>query len=219
MFILGKTLELSELNNLNTDREFKRNTVDILCIDDQGFQYEEILRHHGFSIRVIKDIEDIKAVEAYPIVICDIKGIGKSFNSPYEGGHIIQEIKKCYPSKTVVAFSGHSFDTKYNKFFKMADHVVSKDIDSDDWVNLLDEIVKQMISPIEQWKSMRQYLINQDVSTKTVFKLEQEYIEAMMKKDINKFGKEKTLGYLGSDIRGVIQGFTASLIFKWVIGS
>lgn len=50
VWLFGKTHELSELDNLNRDIEFKRNAVDILCIDDQGLQYEEIIRHHGFNI-------------------------------------------------------------------------------------------------------------------------------------------------------------------------
>ncbi|MFZ3407959.1 hypothetical protein [Vibrio chagasii] len=218
VWFLGKTHELSELDNLNRDAEFKRNAVDILCIDDQGLQYEEIIRHHGFNIRVLKDIEDIRSVADYPVVICDIKGIGKAFNSPFEGGHIIQEIKKHYPSKVVIAFSGHQFDAKYNKYFKMSDYVLSKDIDSDQWVDILDETVRKITSPTEQWKRIRQYLVDNNVSTKVIFQLEQEYISAVLEKDASKFGKPKTLNLLSQDVRGVVQGFVASLVFKLVIG-
>ncbi|TKG07902.1 response regulator [Vibrio lentus] len=218
VWFFGKTHELSELDNLNRDAEFKRNAVDILCIDDQGLQYEEIIRHHGFNIRVLKDIEDIRSVADYPVVICDIKGIGKAFNSPFEGGHIIQEIKKHYPSKVVIAFSGHQFDAKYNKYFKMSDYVLSKDIDSDQWVDILDETVRKITSPTEQWKRIRQYLVDNNVSTKVIFQLEQEYISAVLDKDASKFGKTKTLNLLSQDVRGVIQGFVASLVFKLVLG-
>ncbi len=218
VWFFGKTHELSELDNLNRDAEFKRNAVDILCIDDQGLQYEEIIRHHGFNIRVLKDIEDIRSVADYPVVICDIKGIGKAFNSPFEGGHIIQEIKKHYPSKVVIAFSGHQFDAKYNKYFKMSDYVLSKDIDSDQWVDVLDETVRKITSPTEQWQRIRRYLVDNNVSTKVIFQLEQEYISAVLEKDGSKFGKPKTLNLLSQDVRGVVQGFVASMVFKLVIG-
>lgn len=218
VWFFGKTHELSELDNLNRDTEFKRNAVDILCIDDQGLQYEEIIRHHGFNIRVLKDVEDIRSVADYPVVICDIKGIGKAFNSPFEGGHIIQEIKKHYPSKVVIAFSGHQFDAKYNKYFKMSDYVLSKDIDSDQWVDILDETIKKITSPSEQWKRIRQYLVDNNVSTKVIFQLEQEYISAVLDKDASKFAKPKTLNLLSQDVRGVVQGFIASMVFKLVIG-
>ncbi|WP_063658728.1 hypothetical protein [Aliivibrio fischeri] len=218
VWLVGKTFELSELDNLNRDAEFKRNIVDILCIDDQGLQYEEIIRHHGFNIRVLNDIEDIRAVGDYPVVICDIKGVGKAFNSQFEGGHIIQEIKKHYPSKVLIAFSGHQFDARYNKYFKMSDYVLTKDIDSDQWVDVLDEIIKKITSPTEQWKRMRQYLIDNNVSIKTIFLLEQEYISAVLSKDPSKFAKAKTIASVPQDVRGVIQGFIASLIFKLIVG-
>ncbi|WP_045620400.1 hypothetical protein [Vibrio vulnificus] len=218
VWFFGKTHELSELDNLNRDVEFKRNAVDILCIDDQGLQYEQIIRNHGFNIRVLKDIEDIRSVADYPVVICDIKGVGKAFNSPFEGGHIIQEIKKHYPAKVVIAFSGHQFDAKYNKYFKMSDYVLSKDIDSDQWVDILDETIRKITSPTEQWKRIRQYLVDNNVSTKVIFQLEQEYISAVLNKDASKFGKVKTLSLLSQDVRGVVQGFVASLVFKLVIG-
>lgn len=218
VWLFGKTYDLSELENLNKDSEFKRNAVDILCIDDQGLQYEEIIRHHGFSIRVLKDIEDIKSVADYPVVICDIKGVGKKFNSPFEGGHIIQEIKKYYPSKVVIAFSGHQFSAKYNKYFKMSDYVLSKDIDSDQWIDILDETIRKITSPIEQWKRIRKYLVDNNVSTKAIFQLEQEYIAAVLEKDSSKFARPKTLNLLPQDVRAVLQGFISSLVFKLVIG-
>ncbi|EKO3844581.1 hypothetical protein HJ189_04720 [Vibrio parahaemolyticus] len=218
VYVLGKTLELSALKGVDQEHDFKRNVADILCIDDQGLKYEGIIRHHGFSIRVLNDIEDIRQVSDYPIVICDIKGIGSKFNSPFEGGHIIQEIKKHYPQKIVVAFSGHQFDARYNKYFKMSDYVLTKDIDSDEWIEVLDEIIKKITCPIEQWKQMRQYLINKNVPLKTIFLLEQEYIQAMQQKDATKFAKEKTIKILPSDVRAIIQSFVASLIFKLVIG-
>ena len=218
VYVLGKTLELSALKGVDQEHDFKRNVADILCIDDQGLKYEGIIRHHGFSIRVLNDIEDIRQVSDYPIVICDIKGIGSKFNSPFEGGHIIQEIKKHYPQKIVVAFSGHQFDARYNKYFKMSDYVLTQDIDSDEWIEVLDEIIKKITCPIEQWKQMRQYLINKNVPLKTIFLLEQEYIQAMQQKDATKFAKEKTIKILPSDVRAIIQSFVASLIFKLVIG-
>ena len=91
MFIIGKTRDLSELKTISNTGSIDRSSVSILCIDDQGLEYENIIRNHGFNIRVLKDIEDIKAVTEYPVVICDIKGVGKAFGSRFEGGHIIKQ--------------------------------------------------------------------------------------------------------------------------------
>lgn len=100
----------------------------------------------------------------------------------------------------------------------MSDYVLSKDIDSDQWVDILDETVRKITSPTEQWKRIRQYLVDNNVSTRVIFQLEQEYISAVLGKDASKFGKTKTLNLLSQDVRGVIQGFVASLVFKLVLG-
>lgn len=217
--ILGSTRELAELKTISNTGNIERSSVSILCIDDQGLEYEEIIRNHGFNIRVLKDIEDIKAVTEYPVVICDIKGVGKSFGSKFEGGHIIEEIKNKYPEKVVIAYTGQQFDATYNKFFSLADFTLSKDIDSDTWVSTLDETIRKVVSPIEQWKRMRDFLLNKDVSLKTVFQLEQQFIDAVLTKDKSKFAKDSTVKGLEGDVRSVITSFIASILFKMVFGA
>jgi DNA-binding NtrC family response regulator len=219
MLILGRTRELSELKTISNTAAVERSSVSILCIDDQGLEYEKIIRNHGFNIRVLRDIEDIKAVTEYPVVICDIKGVGKSFGSKFEGGHIIQEIKNRYPEKVVIAYTGQQFDATYNKFFSLADFTLSKDIDSDTWINTLDETIRKVVSPIEQWKRMRAFLISKEVPLKTVFQLEQQFIDAVLTKDKGKFAKGSTIKGLEGDVRGVIASFIASILFKMVFGA
>ncbi|HHH7863339.1 TPA: hypothetical protein ACP2QN_000778 [Escherichia coli] len=218
MLILGKCYELDELNKVIPYQVSNRNLVPIVCIDDQGMQYDQILINHGFNLKVLSDITDIRAVSDYPIVICDIKGIGKSFGSKFEGGHIIEEIHKNYPEKILISFSGNQFDARYNKFFKLCDYVLTKDIDSDQWVSVLDETIKKVTTPIAQWKRMRAFLYEKNVSTRKVFELEQEFITAIITKDKNKFATNKTLENLSQDTRNVLTGFLSSLLFKMVIG-
>ncbi len=218
MYIFGKVSELDALKETDPLENNPRALVPILCIDDQGMQYEEILRNHDFNIKVLNDIHDIKAVSDYPVIICDIKGIGKSFGSKYEGGHIIDEIRKNYPEKVVIAYTGQQFDARYNKFFSMCDFVLTKDIDSDTWVSVLDETIRKVVLPIEQWKRMRNYLFSKDVSTRKVFELEQEYILAIVSKDKTKFGTKKTVSGLSQDVRSVINGFISSILFKLIVG-
>jgi DNA-binding NtrC family response regulator len=219
MMILGRTGELADLKTISNAGNIERSSVSILCIDDQGLEYEEIIRNHGFNIRVLKDIEDIKAVTEYPVVICDIKGVGKSFGSRFEGGHIIEEIKNKYPEKVVIAYTGQQFDATYNKFFSLADFTLSKDIDSDTWVSTLDETIRKVVSPIEQWKRMRDFLLDKDVSLKTIFELEQQFINAVLTKDKSKFAKDSTIKGLEGDVRSVITSFVASILFKMVFGA
>lgn len=219
MFIVGKTRALAELKTVSQTRNIERSSVSILCIDDQGLEYENIIRNHNFNIRVLSDIEDIKAVSDYPVIICDIKGVGKKFGSKYEGGHIIEEIKNRYPEKVVIAYTGQQFDATYNKFFSLADFTLTKDVDSDSWIALLDQTIHKVVSPVEQWKRMRDYLLAKEVPIKIVFQLEQEFIEAVLKGDKDKFAKESTIRSLEGDIRSVMTGFIASILFKMVFGA
>jgi hypothetical protein len=219
MLFLCKTRDLSVLNAAVQTSQIERSSVSILCIDDQGLEYENIIRNHNFNIRVLNDIEDLKAVSDYPVIICDIKGVGTKFGSKYEGGHIIEEIKSRYPEKVVIAYTGQQFDATYNKFFSLADFTLTKDVDSDTWVSILDETIRKVVSPIEQWKRMRAFLIERDVPLETIFLLEQEFIDAVLSKDKSKFAKGSTLKNVTADIRGVIQGFVASILFKMVFGS
>lgn len=218
MRIFGKCYELDELNKVTPYQVSNRSLVPIVCIDDQGMQYDQILINHGFNLKVLTDITDIRAVSDYPVVICDIKGIGKSFGSKFEGGHIIEEIHTNYPEKILISFSGNQFDARYNKFFKLCDYVLTKDIDSDQWVSVLDETIKKVTTPIAQWKRMRAFLYEKNVSTRKVFELEQEFITAIITKDKNKFATNKTLETLSQDTRTVLTGFLSSLLFKMVIG-
>ncbi len=216
--ILRKEYALSQLSDITALKGLERSVVPILCIDDEGLEYEQIIRTHGFNIRVLNDIQDIKAVKEYPVVICDIQGIGKSFASKYQGAHIIEEIKRHYPEKIVIAHTGQKHDARYNKFFLMADLMLPKDIDSDEWIDNLDSIIRKVIDPIEQWKRMRDYLYKQDISTRNVYLLELDYIKSILTKNKSTLANSKTLKALNPDVRGVIQGFVASLIFKMVIG-
>ena len=216
--IFRKEYELSELNGIEEAGGRDRGKVPILCIDDDGLEYEGIIRHHDFNIRVVPDINDIKAVSEYPIVICDIQGVGKAFKSQFQGAHIIEEIKKQYPNKVVIAYTGQKHDARYNKYFLMADAMYSKDMDSDQWVENLDQAVRKVVDPVAQWKRMREYLFSKDVPTRSVYLLELDYIESVLKKDKNILAKSKVLKAVSPDVRGVMQGVVASLLFNMMVG-
>ncbi len=55
-----------------------RHRVRILLIDDENFILEEPLKRQGFNITYKKDIDVLTDVEPYQIVLCDIRGVGKT---------------------------------------------------------------------------------------------------------------------------------------------
>lgn len=202
----GRPRELTELKTLHKSFQAShRHLVPIAVIDDEPLQYLAILRDHGFTITVFNDISDVKALEAFPIVLCDIKGVGKAFKSKYEGAHVIAEIRKHYPQKILAAYSGQQFDPSYNQFFEQCDFVIKKDVDSDAWIERLDEAIQLAIDPIAQWKRLRTYLLSHDVPLFHLLRLEDDYVTSMLNKS-KVFPRRSTLKLLPEDAKGIISG-------------
>jgi hypothetical protein len=92
MYLIKKTIESLVGNRLiNVSRA--RETLEILIIDDSEFLRAEVLKSRGFRITEGGDLKEIKFVEKYEIILCDIKGVGKKYNSPFEGAYLIKEIR------------------------------------------------------------------------------------------------------------------------------
>ena len=87
---LSDLVEVTALQNM-TIAEL-RNKVEILVIDDQDFAAEEYLIKNGFRIVHKRDIDNIRDVSAYAVVLCDIRGVGKNLGSTKEGAFVIKEI-------------------------------------------------------------------------------------------------------------------------------
>jgi len=80
-----------------------RKVVDVLIIDDEEFPPTDFLRNNNFRLTQKKDIDNVKDVSEYPIIMCDIRGVGKKLSTDYEGAYLIKEIKQSYPAKRVIA--------------------------------------------------------------------------------------------------------------------
>ena len=210
-FFKRYSLEDIKLTNFDTS---KRLNYKILCIDDQGFSKEDNLRRNNFNITTVIDIDNIEFVSEYDIVICDIQGVGKKLGSDYEGAHLIAEIKKRFPLKKVIAYSGQTFNTDYNSYFQLADLTLNKDTDLEDWIDFLDDLIKSLVDPYEIWISIRKYLIEKNIPTHIVSTIESDYINATMKKDINKVIHSRNFKQISPEIKGVVEGILGSLLLK-----
>lgn len=213
---IKKKFDLSDLTVTSTEI-MDRSKFKILCIDDQGFQYETLLKNHDFNLKVLSDIEDINAADVYDIIICDIIGVGKKFGSKYEGGHIISEIKKRYPFKKVIAFSGSQFNPEFNKYFTLSDKTLNKDTELETWVEVLDSLIKDLALPVNIWQSTKTHLNIQGVDAFTIAQIEQEFIKAVTQKNKNSFSIFISQLSVDNDIRAILQSLIASSIFSFLI--
>lgn len=216
MFSKPKSIKDLNLPSLKL-KQVKRNEVPILIIDDDKFEYKSILQNHNFSITHVEDIDAIDFVHNYEIILCDINGVGKKFGSKFDGAYIISEIRKKYPFKYIIAYTGHTHDPSYTKHFKKADNVINKDIASDEWVEELDVAIYSVVNPITRWMKIRDFLILQNIDISIVAKLEDEYVRTILAgDDISNFPKKKTSKDLPDDARAILNSFVASIIFKLI---
>ena len=217
-FIMNKISDLSEVSVLQLPNNIAelRKQVNMLVIDDNEFLPERFLLANGYQIHHKLDIDSITDVEPYDIVLCDIAGVGKKLGYSQEGAYLIREIHKHYPNKRIIAYTAYTYAPGLNQYFSMADFVAPKDFGIDDWISVLDEQIKQSINPVTQWKKIRDYLLEIDVSTITIAKIEDKYVKAVNNQSLDKL-KRFAEGH-DAKITPIITDFLSSLCAKLIFG-
>jgi hypothetical protein len=180
---VGKPLSLKDIEFMPQNKAKSRTLMEIAIIDDEKFKDFEALRKNGFKATELGDISDIKSVSEYSIVVCDIKGVGKSFQTKFGAGYVISEIKQRYPDKYIIVYSGSTVDPTYKRFLDKCDTSVRKNADIVEWTNTLDFAIEQMANPIKRWIRLRTIFLDNSMELYDVFVLEQAYIKAFRKKN------------------------------------
>lgn len=219
MFIVvGRPHSIADLNghfDLNIGK--MRTNTEICIIDDEVFPKSNTLTQHGYRIKELGDISDINATAAYPVVLCDIRGVGKRFGSEFEGGHIIEEINKYFPAKVIIAYTGERLDPRFNRFFSIADDTVKKDATDDQWVERLDEAIRIVHSPIAQWSKIRRRLLDLSISSIDLVRIEDIYVQSYLSKS-NQFVNNKLVERMNPEVKAVLLNLVSSFIFLAVVG-
>lgn len=215
-YIFGTLYQLSDLDTSN--RAFSsinvRSRIPVLIIDDEEFAYLNELRNEKYNLTHIKDIEDYCAVEAYPVVICDVKGVGHKFNKDKEGAYVVKELRKRYPFKQFAVYSaGTDYRIESMNDFEGIQRI-KKDADMEMWCSYIDEMIRRASDPKECWKTIRNFLLTKDVPIKEVMLLESNYVEIYNKRpqDMKNFPEEKKFPSLTSDIRSIVQSMIAGVL-------
>lgn len=228
MFGFGRLFNKPEIQDLRNHQGFGeidvkqlRRNLEILFIDDdEELPVIEILRRLKFNIDHKTDISTLNDVAAYDIILCDIRGVGKEFGSPQEGAYLIKEIKKLFPNKIVIAYTGSTYDPNYNELLTYADNVVTKGTSIDVWTNLLDSEIQKSIDPIEQWTKVRNALLEKNISISIVQDLEAAYVKAIQSKSFDSFEKLAE-NYNDNDsgaIKLIVVSIMKSILVKLIVG-
>ena len=194
MFIhFGRPKRLRELHLTRQSPATVRARQRILVVDDQPFLLKEVIASHGFSIVEMRDLQSVDLAAAYPIIVCDIKGVGAALGGKHEGAHLFREIRKVFPEKYIISFTGFRFDPTFNKYFQSADRSLKKDTDLEAWVEVLDEATTVMSDPVQRWLRVRRHLLDSvEIDMWTVLLLEQAFITA-----VDSGAKDPLLGAVG----------------------
>ena len=215
IFTFGQVYTIRDLNlpSRKLNQDF-RDKVKIVFIDDEKFVYYDELIRSGFHITHYEDVPDLQTLGEFGVIICDIKGVGKAFNSPSEGAYLIRELKKRYPYKIFAAYTGSTYDISLNSYLESV-HIIKKDIEIDDWCTEIDLLIKKSVDPRIIWETIRNTLIKEEVPTLMIAKLENDYVDILINKGGNfrEFPSEKTLK-VSSDVRSIIQSLVANVIFS-----
>jgi len=217
-----KKLEIQDIKHTQVLKEHDikelRKKVTILIIDDNRPDVIDILKTHKFDVEYKADITSINDVAAYDIILCDIRGVGKEFKSNKEGAYLIKEIKINYPSKIVITYTASTYDPTYNEYINLADDIIMKGVESDEWVKTIDDQIQKSINPIVQWEKVREKLLDEDVRISLVCKLEDQYVKAINSRNFESLKKLCEKVDYNEDIKKILSTLLTSLLVRLIKG-
>ncbi len=214
MSLFNKRLYLEQVNQKGNELHADRNNIKIAIIDDMEIPYLDSLSRSGYNIRHYKDIEDFEMIKAYSIIICDIKGVGKKFGSKFGGAFLIQEIRKLYPEKYIIAMSSALYKVNIAKAVEMADDKIIRDSEVDRVIIALNKAIEIMKSNKQRWLRLRDNLLStHKMDLYDVWLIEQQFIKSYLKRDRAIFENNKITQHSGDMVKGLLVNFISGVIF------
>jgi CheY-like chemotaxis protein len=198
----------------------KRGAVPILVVDDESFLPGRNLRTYGYRIDEVHDISDLNQVNEYPVVLCDIMGVGNFLDPQSQGKSIVLEIKNNYPANIVIAYSGASMKhAPAREASTIADRFVKKDVGIDEWTQVLDGAIEAALDPHATWKRVRRRLIDQELDTKEIIRLEDAYVRSILSNDPSMQRLSSLIAKGGSQAaKIIINNLINAAAFKLIVG-
>lgn len=222
-FRSNRDIENHYTRHVAVRREVERRAVVQLCvIDDQPFIPLTNLTSYGYRITHLGDIKSVDDIKSYDLILCDIIGVGASFDNKLQGAALIKEIKSAFPEKIVIAYTGASLNNPAaRQALTFADELIKKDDSIERWKEVLDRNIAKILNPYEIWERIRIDLIRNRIDTKDILLFEDAYVESIVNKDIEFVALKKVIAKssLKNDTRSVITGVISSAIFSLIVGS
>jgi hypothetical protein len=200
----------------------RRGLISIGVIDDSPFEPQRNLENVGYRVAFIGDATSVDVAAPHQIVLCDLQGVGQALDPRKQGAFLIREIKRNYPEKYVVAYTGGAASqTISREAFQVSDAWLKKDAEIEIWVDKLDGFIAKLLDPYTVWQRQRLALISREVDTLTILKLEDAYVRSVIQggaAEQSALAKTLESAKLSGDVRAVIQSLIASGLFKLLLG-
>lgn len=167
----------------------------------------------------IGDLKNTNEVVEYNIVLCDIMGVGRYFDTSIQGASIISEIKNTYPAKVVIAYTGAMLNQAAAKQAnKRADAILKKDADIEEWIELLDKYIDQVLNPYIVWNKIRYRLFELDVDTKSILEFEDGFVRSILNSDakMNAYVESVNSSMIGKDVKSILLGVMSTALAKGI---
>lgn len=180
-----KTIKSWQDNNVKKN-ELGRKNVKICIIDNDGVNLTQLKEQNYELVTWETDYTKLDDVKDYDVVLCDIKDVGLKFKNKKQGLCVAEEIKKNFPNKIVLIYSGQNpkdFDSSFDRENNMFDGFVVKGEGTLDLVNELDKYCKVFWDPVAGWERIEKILRKQDTSNKVIAYMEHEFVKALQTKN------------------------------------
>ncbi len=211
-FDFGSPLSLKSLDVDPVSIKDLKSKYEILIIDDNPFPVVETLRRNGFRVREMRDIDVIEDVNPYPIIACDIEGIGKKLRPGTANGgfYVLKEIRKYYPDKYLIQYSTkpQDIDSRLTK----ADVIFPKDTGIEIWQEQIENSLQELGNPKKRWLKVRRRLSDEGVDAYELFKLEQAYIKDLLGNGKNRLESEGRSSTMSPELRKLIINFALTTV-------
>lgn len=193
--------------------------VEIAVLDDNPFAPREALINHKFRVTELgADIRSLDQVSTYPIIVCDVAGVGRAFGSNLEGAHLVTEIRKSYPDKFLIGYTGQTHSVAISNALTAADKRMAKDESIEAWVQNLETGINEVMNPRNRWIRMRRALLDRAVELFDVLKLEQAFIKSVRQGNPDVLANQaRSLG-VGQEVKDLVIKFSATAVAT-LIGS
>src|SRR5262245_36808370 len=195
----------------------KRSKFHIAVIDDEDFTPLENLLRHNYRIIHIRDVHSIDIMRSYHVVLCDLIGVGMNLSSTMQGAHLINEIKKSFPEKIIVAYTGGGRPELLEPSIQTADYFLKKDASVEEWCQILDKSIEDLANPVTVWKKLRHRLLDAGIAPYQLTELEDNFVTTTLRGEeysVDKLSHETNRLPISPGAKAVLEHFLVDVGFE-----